>query len=571
MRLLLIGLLAILALLLGVLWFRDVPLAGRVLFPEGSDLTGRLAEESLAQSMRGELRALQGRSVARANCAGCHLFPEPTLLPKEAWPPVLRNMAARMGASHLFKEVEQGEKGLLIGLRQGNELRPQPDITAQQWLRVTEYYYRRAPAVLPPLARSPVVAASKHFRLLPLMHSDGQSATDVTMVEARPGLLYVGSLSTSPEGAAFALRRFVLRRGAGAPSALEVAGSSGSAMAGAPVALRDFGSNKAPPRSALALLGGPPSGQGGQLAEFPNGRQLFQTSERIADLQSGRFGADAALVVSVFGVARGGAFLLDGRGARELLRARGVVQTALADFDLDGLGDVAVLSAQDRESLQIVYARQEGDLVRPMERRQRGVEQPESNDLRTRPTTVVEKDPTTGFTGLVAGDFDGDGRVDLAVVNGDNGDFVGNVPKPYHGLSIWQNRSDGFYETFRFPLYGACRAVVADFDKDGRLDLMVSALYAPKSAAGGPAATFAREQLILLWNRGGAGWQPERIDLPAGFRAGVLSIADIDGDGDPDAVVGSLPYLSEPSGDRRPLAAGVPAVLILENLKAAVR
>ena len=80
-------------------------------------------------------------------------------------------------------------------------------------------------------------------------------------------------------------------------------------------------------------------------------------------------------------------------------------------------------------------------------------------------------------------DFNGDGRLDIVYVNGDNFDYS-RVLKPYHGVRILEN--DGrntFRERYFFPLYGAARAEVADFDDDGDLDVLATSNFAAREHA----------------------------------------------------------------------------------------
>src|SRR5207245_10702744 len=75
-------------------------------------------------------------------------------------------------------------------------------------------------------------------------------------------------------------------------------------------------------------------------------------------------------------------------------------------------------------------------------------------------------------------EFNGDGKPDILYVNGDNFDYS-RILKPYHGVRILENDGkNNFVERYFFPVYGAAQAVVADFDGDGDLDILITSNFA---------------------------------------------------------------------------------------------
>ena len=164
--------------------------------------------------------------------------------------------------------------------------------------------------------------------------------------------------------------------------------------------------------------------------------------------------------------------------------------------------------------------------------------------------------------GLAAGDFDGDGRVDLATANEQSGDVTVLLGRGSDDFAPAQRLAAGLYPS---------ALAAADFDADGRLDLAAANsgsdevfLYAGRGdgtfaapsrfATGtGPVALAVADldgdhrldlmtanaysdDLSILAGIPGGGFAPERR---LGLGAGPLSIApvDLDGDGAVDLVV----------------------------------
>jgi len=178
-----------------------------------------------------------------------------------------------------------------------------------------------------------------------------------------------------------------------------------------------------------------------------------------------------------------------------------------------------------------------------------------------RQSTILEQYPAFGYSDFQMADFDKDGDVDLLTVNGDNGESAA-PPKPYHGLRIYLNDAGRFTERCFFPLHGAYGARVRDFDADGDLDI-VAISYFPDYARS------PEESFVYLENAGDFDFKAASIPENAAGRWITLDAGDFDGDGDEDVVLGSLVLgpTSVPIPPRilQHWKDGAPAVLLLEN------
>lgn len=222
---------------------------------------------------------------------------------------------------------------------------------------------------------------------------------------------------------------------------------------------------------------------------------------------------------------------------RTLIERAGARQTILRDIDLDGKMDILVLMAQAEEQIILLRNLGEGRFARSI---------------------LLRFSPLHGLSHFEFKDFDGDGDDDLLVSNGDNWDLSA-IRKPYHGVRIFLNdRAFHFREAAFFALPGASKALAADFDGDGDLDIAAISFYDD------PADP--KEGFLLLENKGGMRF--ERYLLPEASSGKWLTMecADIDADGAEDVILGS--YFHNPLEVTKLSAKGLtefPQVLILKN------
>jgi hypothetical protein len=132
----------------------------------------------------------------------------------------------------------------------------------------------------------------------------------------------------------------------------------------------------------------------------------------------------------------------------------GTIHVPVCDLNKDGKPDFVALISQEHET--IVAFLNEG------------------NGRFRKETIYTAPHPAYGSSGIQLVDLNGDGNLDVLYTNGDVLDIPSSpLLKPYHGIQWLENR--GKYPFVHHPLapmYGAMRAVAADFTGKGKMDVI---------------------------------------------------------------------------------------------------
>lgn len=457
-----------------------------------------------------EARMPFGEKVARRACTMCHTFVEPSLLTKQNWAEqILPRMSVRLGVAR--PDYSSSPEGDLIRARK--IYTDKPLVPVEWWPAIEQYYLQNAPEEPRPQDPRPEIQIGlPGFRAEPPRFRTPDPAT--TLVKVSPGRRQIFAGDDHLK-ALFVLNTngaFVTRLDAGnVPVDL--------VETGAGIYVTCVGSFLPSEIHRAELLFFPRQGEG-----FGERQVILRELPRAVQAEFADFNGDGRqdFALCMFGNLTGRFSWFENLAQdryREhvLSHETGAMYCAARDFDGDGNTDLAVLFAQHLESLIVMYGDGRGNF---------------SGD------NVFQKPPVYGHSFMEAVDFNGDGRLDFVVTNGDNGEYE-SPTKKYHGVWLYLARGPKEYEEkFLFPLNGAYRALARDFDGDGDLDIAANS-YFPDYVKS------PRECFVLLQNQGGFKFAPFTFRECISGRWLVMDAGDVDGDGDLDIVLGS--YIHGPA------------------------
>jgi FG-GAP-like repeat len=226
-----------------------------------------------------------------------------------------------------------------------------------------------------------------------------------------------------------------------------------------------------------------------------NARQPFQSGTRVSlpanFIAAGDFNSDGHPDLAVDLTNGNIAVLLgDGKGgfSAPILSPAGVIATYIFAADLNGDGNLDLVTAYGT----VLYGNGDGTFQAPV--------------------TIFPG--TTDIWWVASGDFNGDGKTDLAFITGPG----------FRAVTIFLNQGNGQFEilpAYNLPNYGQTIAT-GDFNHDGKMDLVVGEWYGI---------------YILLGHGDGTFQQPVEYKLPYVNAAFGVTVGDFNGDGKQDVAL----------------------------------
>jgi hypothetical protein len=458
----------------------------------------------------------------KTRCGGCHRVPPADILPRAAW----RDELVRM---MLIQEGIPEPAG-------GNSMIPLPP----DWIRLQRYFEAHAPDRLPEpegwpspdasatgslqFARREIPAinpnATTSFANVRFLDLDGDGRLDIVASDMRGGAVYAG----------YARKQF----------ALEVI-----ARLSHPAHIEQVDLDKDGLKDLLiADLGSfePADHQNGAVIWLRQQKDhtfttipLAEHLARTADARAADFDGDGDLdiIVAVFGWRKTGSIvLLENRTkgwnaptfVPKVIDPRtGAIHVPVTDLNGDGKPDFVALLAQEHETVVAFLNNGDGLTFTPQ-------------------TIYTAPHPNWGSSGIELVDLDKDGDLDILYTHGDT--FDDFYVKPYHGIEWLENPGNGRYPFIEHPLAnmpGVQRAQAIDLDGDGDLDIVATAMIAGREMNARLAS------LVWLEQTKPGVFERHTIEMGKPNHA-TLDLADYNGDGRPDILVGWFAFTPKSLG-----------------------
>ena len=446
-------------------------------------------------------RSDDGKVLAGKYCQSCHVQPLPEHLDKPTWvAKVFPIMRKYLGLDQLpQRETLPHDLAAFYPTF--------PAMSEDEWFAVAQWYIDNAPSVLPQPAPVKVEGITERFESIPIVRDVQMPMTTLVKFDVvRKNLIIgdgMGNALFVTDLAGKAISRIAL---SGPPSCVEVRPDAWY--------VTDMG-RLLPHDSAIGSLL-----QVTWVRDSPMISILIDSLRRPVHVVVADMNADGRndYLICEYGnlIGRFGWYEISSNGKKKyhsLAPVPGAIRAVLRDINGDGKLDIIVQMAQAREGLFAYMNKGKGRYV--------------AKELLVLP-------PSFGSSSFEFADANGDGIDDIVVTTGDNGDYDTPPLKPYHGVYVFTARKDGsFRQEFFQHLDGAYGAKIRDFDGNGTKD-MLSFSYFPRLDRG--------DYDLLRYDSGVmtssvTSWRVANAEIGRWL---VSDVADVDGDGDDDMLIGNV-------------------------------
>ncbi len=445
-----------------------------------------------------------GYYLAKKYCGSCHKFVPAAMLDKITWQDkVLPGMAPNVG----------------IGVFGETDYINNPDakpgtLPFQSWVQIVNYYIENAPEKLTPA--TPPAEVIKDWSIFelkkPIRKIYPFSRTMLVSFDTATNTIFTSDGNTN----------FLYRWN----SHLQLVDSA--YVSSAAVSAQFFNNKKGFPEAVFSTLGTMVAKDisEGYLFQYNISKKLSAPKDTLAKNLPRPVHAVAAdfnndgrtdWVICGFGHMQGGLYWLeqlpDGKYKKNtIIEIPGAIHAVPGDFNHDGWQDLMVLFAHDDESIGLFTNDHKGSFT--------------SSRLLTLP-------PVYGSSSFQLADFNTDGLPDILYTCGDNAD-LSQILKPFHGFYIFINKGNFKYEqSYFYPINGCTKAIAADFDNDGDLDIATIAFFADfKNNQGEKFLYFEQDKPMHFI--------PHSPPIDSSGRWICMDAADIDKDGDIDIILGNF-------------------------------